>query len=453
MTAISRRISDIFPQFTVALANARKESARFELAELTTSGLVCVKVKCENQTTEISISGLPDLMASRMLIDRSSAEADTKELTILRGTVETAPTITWREDRLGTIDWVNTAYLELAEAVRPEENCAWPPMRLFEGASVTAPGETPHTRRAPLTLPDGTTQWFDVTSYGHGNSTLNYACDASKTVKAEEALRSFMQTLTQTFASLPIGLAIFDRNRQLQLFNPALMDLTHLEPEWLAARPTLYDTINRLREKRMLPERKDFKDWRAKISELDKSAVDGTYLETWTLPTGQTYKVTGRPHPHGAVAFLIEDITAEVSLTRKFRRELELSQSLLDGLTDGMVVFDASGTLVLSNASYDALWGTEPELVLQQTGVMDATRLWQEQTAPTPLWGDVRDFVCHARPGERAEWQGQVLLKDGRQVSCTFLPLSGGATQISFKVQTDTIIPATPMRELEALSG
>ena len=57
------------------------------------------------------------------------------------------------------------------------------------------------------------------------------------------------------------------------------------------------------------------------------AATDGRYQETWSLENGQTYSIRGRPHPDGATAFLIEDITAEVTLTRNFRAELEQSQN------------------------------------------------------------------------------------------------------------------------------
>ena len=42
------------------------------------------------------------------------------------------------------------------------------------------------------------------------------------------------------------------------------------------------------------------------------SAEDGLYQEIWSLPSNVTYKVTGRPHPDGAVAFFFEDISADV---------------------------------------------------------------------------------------------------------------------------------------------
>ena len=441
LTRLSERLADIFPGFAHSFAAAQSENARFELSDVTTDGPISVKVDCQPNRTQFAVTGLPHLLARKVLVDRAVTDANERELTVLRNTVSTSPAVIWRESSVGEIDWVNSAYLELAEGVDPDDCTLWPPKRLFDGASITPPGEAPHARRAPLTLQDGTTRWFDITSHGHGNATLHYACDSSKTVQAEETLRNFMQTLTQTFAALPVGLAIFDRSRQLQLFNPALMELTTLEPEWLAARPTLYDVINRMREKRMLPERKDFKDWRRKLVELENSAVNGTYLETWVLPTGQTYKVTGRPHPEGAVAFLIEDISAEISLTRKFRRELEVSQSLLDNLPQAIAVFDAAGNLTLSNDAYCTLWGTDPELVLQQTSIVEASSHWQAKSLPTPLWGDVREFVCHA--GERAEWHGSADLEDGRQLACRFMPLAGGATLVSFE-EPDGLPSAMP---------
>ena len=101
--------------------------------------------------------------------------------------------------------------------------------------------------------------------------------------------------------------------------------------------------FDQLRESRRMPEPKNYKNWRQEIAEVIAAATDGRYQETWSLENGKTYSIRGRPHPDGATAFLIEDITAEVTLTRNFRAELEQSQSLLDKLEDGFAVFSASG--------------------------------------------------------------------------------------------------------------
>ncbi|MEK9704965.1 MAG: diguanylate cyclase, partial [Paracoccaceae bacterium] len=57
-------------------------------------------------------------------------------------------------------------------------------------------------------------------------------------------------------------------------------------------------------------------------------ATEGTYTEIWNLPSGATFRISGRPHPDGALAFLFEDITAEVSMSRRFTAEFELHREL-----------------------------------------------------------------------------------------------------------------------------
>lgn len=446
MALLCDRLAALFPQFRRAFRNAKQEGAQFELSDITTDGPISVQVDCKGSKTEFAVSGLPGLLADRVLIDRNVQEKTTQELETLRGTVNTSPMILWREDSLGTIDWVNAAYLSVVERTYPTDRKNWPPKRLFEGASITAPGHAATPRRSPLILPDGSTHWFDIVSYGHGNATLHYATDSSKTVAAEEALRNFMQTLTQTFASLPIGLAVFDLNRQLQLFNPALLDLTTLEADWLAARPTLSDFVNRLREKRMVPERRDFTDWRQKIAQLDQSAIDGTYSETWSLPTGQTYRVTGRPHPEGAIALLIENVSSEISLTRSFRKELELSQATFDNMQDAVAVFDADGKLALANSAYHALWDHDVTHAAGHSSILEATRQWQSLSHPTPIWGELREFICQT--GDRAEWSATVELQGGGGLAGKFTPLPGGATMVSFARYEMEVIPQIPFRRL-----
>jgi PAS domain-containing protein len=328
-----------------------------------------------------------------------------------------------------------------------------PPPRLFPASAALASGDQRAPRRLSLSHPgEPRTWWFDSSSYpAEDGATLHFAIHANPLVRAEEALRNFVQTLTQTFAHLPIGLAIFDRQRQLALFNPALSDLTRLEPEWLTARPTLHAVLDRLRDRRMMPEPKDYRSWREQLADLERAARNGTYEEIWPLPTGQTYRITGRPHPEGAVAFLLEDISAEVSLKRRFRAELELSQSVIDSLDEAIAVFSPSGRLVLSNAAYAALWGHDPSTTLGEVGIADATRHWRELTRPTPVWGELRDFASQA--SARGEWTAEVALKDGSPLSCRFSPLARSATLCAFSRAAPAPRPEPARRPAAAALG
>src|SRR5699024_6571367 len=143
--------------------------------------------------------------------------------------------------------------------------------------------------REKLEEADDPVRWFDCHLRPASEGRMVFAVTADSTVRAERSLREFVQKLTKTFADLPVGLAIFDRQRNLQLFNPALIDLTGVATGFLTARPTLYAFLDRLREARMMPEPKDYPSWRNKIISLEAAAASGHHVETWTLPGGQTY--------------------------------------------------------------------------------------------------------------------------------------------------------------------
>lgn len=379
----------------------------------------------------------PGAEGGALTVDALSQRALEEELAALRRTVDAAPLPIWRQDAAGAVVWANRDYLALAGLLdEGRADLTWPLPALFAGDP--APGLAPGPRRVRLDRAGKAPVWYECHSTPLGEAVLSFALPADAAVRAEAALRDFVQTLTKTFAHLPIGLAVFDRQRQLALFNPALTDLTGLGAEFLSARPTLYAFLDRLREAHVLPEPKDYKSWRQQMAELEKAASSGQYEETWTLPTGQTYRVTGRPHPDGAVAFLIEDITAEISLTRRFRADLELGQAVADSLSEAIAVFSPAGLLVMSNAPYARLWGADPGATLGEVTIIDSIRLWQGQSLPTPIWGDARDFVSEL--GGRAEWTGTAHLRDGRRLACRFTPLSGGATLAGFTLEP----PARP---------
>ncbi len=377
--------------------------------------------------------------SAEQIIDPVNLSALETELEILRNTAKLAPYLVWQETRDGQINWANAAYLDLATALHPESSNSWPPPRLFNRLAEAS--TEPQMKRVSIKAktPDKE-YWFDLVCKKVNELTLCFATSADAIVQAETSLKGFVQTLTKTFAHLSIGLAVFDKNRQLALFNPALTDLTRLPIDFLSIRPTLFAFLDRLRENQMMPEPKDYKSWRHQMLALEEAAADGTYEETWTLPGGQTYRVNGRPHPDGAVALLFEDISAEISLTRNFREELEVGQAVLDALEDAVVVFSQTGMIIISNAAYASLWGVDPGTSFAEMSITDATRSWQDICDPTPLWGHLRDFV--GDPDDRRNWFGDATLDDGRQLECQISPLAGGATMVKFHVKPAPKKPA-----------
>ena len=384
-----------------------------------------------NGVTRISIVDAPANDAP-VELDRASFDAMENELDTLRATAENAPFLVWRQRPDGTITWANSAYLELAEKGRPDsETPVWPPARLFD-LSNTRIGEPVSSRRATTHIAtEAEPRWFECFETPMDGESLYTAVSADKVVKAELDLRNFIQTLTKTFAHLTVGLAIFDKQRRLKLFNPALADLTALQPEFLSSRPTLLAILDRLRANKMAPEPKDYKTWRHQLHALEAAAVNGTYEDTWSLANGCTYRVVGRPHPDGALAFIFEDISAEISLTRRFKSELETGQAVLDALDEALVVFSPGGALLMSNTAYTCLWQVDSDTMLTDLGITDALDIWAKLSLPTTVWGDLRAFA--GMLGERHEWSASVQLRDGRGLACRFSPIPGGATLVRFR--------------------
>lgn len=374
-------------------------------------------------------------------LDRLSHRAMESELRSMRETMKLAPMPVWREEPDGTVTWANHAYLCLATESADRaggEALTWPLPRLFDPPGVDdagdgpAPADDEGPQRCCLDpAGDGSdAHWFDCYRRRCASGRIGFALPADALQRAETELRDFVQTLTRTFAHLPVGLAVFDRQRRLQVFNPALTDLTALGAGFLTGRPRLETFLHQLREAGMLPEPKDYKSWRSRILALEQAAVSGTYEETWSLPSGHTYRVTGRPHPDGAVAFFFEDISSEISLTRHFRAELETGQAVIDSMDEAIAVFSASGTLLMSNRAYAELWQVDPARAPAELGIEEAIDTWRRRAAGGADWEALVDVL---RDGDlRARWTGRARLSDGGALDVQVKPLAGGAVLVTF---------------------
>jgi PAS domain-containing protein len=228
------------------------------------------------------------------------------ELKALRLMHDKAPHPVWQINSDGETAWQNPVYEQIV-ADHPGAR------KIFRNAAGT-----PGTHRVCLEKTDKTApDWYEITVASDNDRKLCHAVCISAQVEAEEKRRNMVQTLAKTFAHLSTGLAIFDNSGRLSLFNPALLELTRLSPAFLSTGPQIGSFFDAIRENRHMPEPRDYQDWRQKIAQMVQEAANGSFHETWTLENGRTYSVFGRPHPEGATAFLIEDISAEVTSTRK----------------------------------------------------------------------------------------------------------------------------------------
>ena len=149
------------------------------------------------------------------------------------------------------------------------------------------------------------------------------------------------------------------------------------------------------------------------------------------------------------MAFLLEDISSEISLTRRFRAELELCQSVIDTMGEAVAAFNASGVLTFCNAGYRRLWQSDPDSTFADVTVVDATRLWQVHADPSDVWGEIRTFVTSY--GQREGWSREVRLVDGRTLQLRCDPLARGATLVRFSENPRGALD--PIADAPAMAG
>ncbi|MBT8457647.1 MAG: PAS-domain containing protein [Alphaproteobacteria bacterium] len=439
----NRALSILLPRFPGFDTRLSSIDAEGKFTTLSEDGTKTLTAETVGPRLALTLRDVPDA-PQRAGIDSLALSAMTDELTTLQTAVRNVPFLIWRQHPDGPVTWANGAYIDAIADILPSEDAhVWPMPTLFDQAQLASVSSSSSISRLALADAgaDGP-QWFDCAAVEIGEEFLFSAVNVDGTVTSESQRQAFTQTLTQTFSHLTAGLGVFDKDRRLALFNPALTDLTGLPIDFLASRPTLFSVLDRLRDRQMIPEPKDYINWRRHMADLEAAAVDGTYEETWSLPNGRTFRVTGRPHPDGAVAFVLEDISAEMRLTRQFRAELNLGQSVIDSLEDALVVFTPDGELAMANTAYGQLWERDGAETTERQTVTEASRIWMARCVPTPIWGDLRSFVLHE--SERAPWRTDFKLATGARLECRVQPLSGGSTLVTFCQPSVVRIGAQP---------
>lgn len=413
------------------------QSGGWEIASHAGDGFV-LSASFHKGLTQLRLTNQSDAGAL-LAIDRLSHNALQTELTTLRSVLRNLPTLVWQSDGRGHITWANAAYIQSLQSVEGAERAlAWPLPDLFAQCDSMNEGRLAYEK-------DGKTHWFSHSQTTDGEIVTHFATPIDAAVQSEAARRESIQTVTRTFASLPIGLALFDADRQLQVFNPALVDLTGLEPLFLSARPSFEQVLYAMREKRMLPEPKNFNSWRSDIVAMEKAAENGEYSEEWCLEGGRTYLVTGRPQPNGAIALFIQDVTTETTLVRSFRAEIELAHKALDKIGQGVIIFGFSGQVMLANADYVKMWQTDPCADFSDKGLPQALGHWSTSCEATQFWGRLAEFITTKT--DQDIMTGIITLRTGGNVLVTGRRLTGGDIMITF--QNEAVAAPRDRRELD----
>ncbi len=346
----------------------------------------------------------------------------------------------WITDDDGSPAWVNRAWLEAAAAKSLEDALATG-ARLDLGAdTLVRDAAARRERREGL-------RWV---SLGRGRRALRlharplegggvsvWTRDVTTMEAAAETLRRHTAAHDLLLNQIGDAVAVFGADRRLTFHNPAYAALWELEPAWLADGPSHGEVMDRLRQRRLLPETVDYAGF--KSEELARHERLRPSAEvTWRLPGGRTLRVLSLPHPGGGLTMVFSDRTSELRLKSQFNHLIQVQRATLDKLTDAVAVFGADARLKLHNEAFERFWGVSSERLARAADFDGVVELCVPRLHDRQFWRDLKGRVTDPDPRARAPAVGEITTAERRIVAFQSRPLPDGATLVSFADVTDT---------------
>ncbi|HEX8569502.1 MAG TPA: PAS-domain containing protein [Caulobacteraceae bacterium] len=340
----------------------------------------------------------------------------------------------WIAGSGGELRWANTAWLKAVGATTLQDALERR-LTLDEGAeAATTEAASSRERRETVRwlAVEGQRRAFRIVAEPlEGGGAAGWAFDVTEAEESREKLKRHVEAHDETLNHLADAVAIFDSTKRLSFHNTAFAELWNVEPAWLEEHPTHGEVLDRLRQRRRLPEQVDYGRWKARELEFYET-LDAPPDELWSLPDGRTLRVVRQPHPLGGLLLLFSDITGEVRLKAQYNALIKVQQATLDKLNDAVAVFGSDGRLRLHNDAFERFWNIPTE-ALENGNDFDAVAdLCVPLLHDMQFWRDLKARVADPDPQARASISGEARMSDNRNLSFQTRPLPDGATLIAF---------------------
>jgi signal transduction histidine kinase len=350
------------------------------------------------------------------------------------GLADRLPHPAWIADLRGELIWANRAWLEAVEAKSIDDAKARG-LAFDRGAeSLIVESGQLRSRREGFrwVTVKGQRRAYRVVAEPLGEDEVSaFAIDATEAEETREALKRHVSAHDETLNHLADAVAIFEKSKRLAYHNTAFQTLWDLDPAWLAERPTHGELLDRLRQRRRLPETANYAKWKEKELEFYGSS-EVAPDDLWSLPDGRTLRVVRQPHPLGGVLLLFSDITGELKLRAQYNALIQVQRATLDKLNDAVAVFGSDGLLRLHNEAFEQLWGVTTAQ-LQDAGDFDGVSgLCRRTVHDQALWGELKARVADPDPTARIPIAGEAKTSDRRTFAYQSRPLPDGATLLAF---------------------
>jgi hypothetical protein len=439
------------PQTLVdALAKADPGHAR-RLGALFSRGEACA-FEVSGVTGGVSVEGRSAGALAWLRLSAVASHAGLPTAARLAAFVDAGRDPAWIATADGAPVWVNHAWLA-AVGAESLQAALLAGVALDRGADALAreagaAGERRESVRW-ASLPSGRRAFRITAQPLEGGGVGVWTQDVTEFEDAGQALTRQLAAQDLTLSQIADAVAVFGRDKRLGFHNGAFAELWGLEPAWLAEKPTHAEILDRLRQRRRLPETVDYAAFKA--AELARyEAIEASPEAIWRLPGERTLRVIGQPDPTGGLRMLFSDITPELRLKTQFNHLIQVQQATLDKLTDAVAVFGSDGRLKLHNESFETFWSVTSAQLTAASDFDGVVDLCVRRLHDLQFWRDLKARITDPDPSARAPVTDEVVTGDKRIVAYQSRPLPDGATLISFADITDTRRLEGALRDREA---
>ena len=427
-------------RIAAAIASLRRDGAPLA-ATVATPGGAAYDLEGRSTAHGESVLWLADSSAAhRAEAARAAAAASAAGL---RDWLDAVPVPVWRRDSEFAIVDCNAAYAAALDAARAavlaesrEIASASARNKALALARAAVATGVPQSESRHVVIA-GSRRLLAVTEIPErGGGTIGFALDRTDLESAQGELARHVSAHGVVLESIHAAVAIYGGDKRLKFFNAAFAALWGLEADWLAGEPALDEVLERLRERRRIPELVDFRGFKRQQLATFTSLIE-PQQEMMHLPDGRTLSMSVSPHPLGGLTFVYEDVTDRLALESSYNTLIEVQRETLDNLFEGIAVFGSDARLKLYNPAYRRIWALdEADLAGEPhvSEIVDKTRAFYDDRGD---WLAVRQEVI-AQVTDHAPSAAPLDRRDGSKLEVAATPLPDGNVLLTCLDVTDT---------------
>jgi signal transduction histidine kinase len=380
---------------------------------------------------------LREALVAFTVFDRAAtiAQKSRQEAANLREMLDAVPMPVWRcGPDLALVD-CNRAYADALDTTAE--------LALAQGRELASGARLGERRHVVI---GGSRRLFEIGEMTCGTGgAIGFAVDRTDLETAEAELWRHINAHAEVLEGVGTSIAIYGPDKRLRFSNTAFASMWGLAEDWLAAEPSFGEVLERLRERRRLPEVADFRAFKCERLRMFTSLIE-PQQELMHLPDGRTLLLSISPHPFGGLTFVHEDVTDRLALERSCNTLTQVRRATLDHLFEGIAVYGSDGRLKLHNPAYLAIWALSDDDVAGEPHIgeiVEKTRAFLDDGGD---WIAMKQSVV-AKVISHELASGPLYRKDGSMLQEGMVPLPDGNVLLTYLDVTDTSRVERALRE------